>query len=363
MGIASFPVRTVSVSICAAVRLKRRMGATICAQGSSLAGPQGHCYQGWMPTIQEATTPIPVTGEAVARRPRNQLGILLMILAVSCLAAMEASAKLLIEDYPIEMVVWARLTLHFIVTLPVFFFAGRLRFLRTQRPGLHLVRSMFILIASLLFIGALTKIPLAQATALVFTSPLLVTALSALILRERVGIRRWLAILVGFIGVVVLLRPGGDFDWFLLLPLATGFCYAGYQFSTRVLSFTEPTLTLFFYTAVAGAVITTAALPFYWVTPDLEGAAIFLMTGLLGFLGQFFMIRSLQEGEASTVTPFMYAQLIWATLFGLFLFGNFPDVLTFVGAGIIVGSGIYIWHRERLRAQRGSGSDTGGAVS
>ena len=140
----------------------------------------------------------------------------------------------------------------------------------------------------------------------------MVTALSALILREQVGIRRWLAILMGFVGVVVILRPGAAFDWFLLLPLATGFCYAGYQFSTRVLSFSEPTLTLFFYTAVTGAVVTSAMLPFYWVTPDLEGAAIFLMTGLFGFLGQFLMIRSLQVGEASTVTPFMYAQLIWA---------------------------------------------------
>lgn len=327
------------------------MGATTGTQASPLAGARGRCYQGRMPAARTLDTQADPPPPPAARLPRNQLGILLAVAAIFCLATMEASAKFLIEDYPIQMVVWARFTLHFLVTLPIFFIGGRRRYLHTGRPVAHVVRSLILLLASVLFIGALTKIPLAEATSLVFTAPLIVTALSALILHEQVGPRRWIAILVGFAGVLVILRPSADFNWYLLLPLATGFCYAGYQFATRVLSFTEPTLTLFFYTVVAGVVVSSAALPFYWITPDLEAAAIFVITGLFGFLGQFLMIRALQEGEASIVAPFIYTQLIWATIFGFFLFGDFPDLWTFIGAGIVVGSGIYIWYRERVRAR------------
>lgn len=292
----------------------------------------------------------PPSSPVAGRRPRNQLGILLMVGSIFCLAAMEAIAKILVEDYPVQMVVCARLGLHFLVTLPLFFFGGRLHLLKTGRPVLHSARSLVLVLASFLFITALTRIPLAEATSLVFTAPFIVTALSAMFLKERVGARRWIAILVGFAGVIVILRPSTDFNWFLLLPLATGICYACYQVTTRVLSFTEPTLTLFFYTVAAGTVVSGALLPFYWVTPDIEGTGLFLLTGALGFMGQYLVIRALQEGEASTVAPFLYTQLIWATLFGVVLFGNFPDLWTFIGAAIVIGSGIYIWHRERRRA-------------
>lgn len=329
------------------------------AQASPLAGAGGRCYQGGMPAPPTINSQADVPPARPARRPRNQLGILLMVGSILCLAAMEASAKLLIEDYPFPMIVWARLSLHFFLTLPLFFFAGRHRFLRTKRPILHTVRSLILLLGSFFFIGALTRIPLAEATSLVFTAPLIVTALSALILHEKVGLRRWIAIVIGFVGVLVILRPSTNFDWFLLLPLATGFCYAGYQFTTRILSFSEPTLTLFFYTVAAAFVISSAILPFYWVTPDLEGGAIFMLTGVLGVLGQYLVIRALQEGEASIVAPFIYTQIIWATIFGFFLFGNFPDLWTFIGAGIVIGSGIYIWHRERLRANAAQKSAAG----
>ena len=311
--------------------------------GSSLAGAGGRWYQGRMPAS-------PAPSPAAGRRPRNQLGIVLMIGSILCLAAMEAIAKILVDDYPVQMIVCARLALHFLVTLPLFFFGGRLHLLKTNRPVMHSVRSLILVAASFLFITALTQIPLAQATSLVFTAPFVVTALSAMFLGEKVGVRRWVAILVGFAGVLVILRPNAEFNWFLLLPLATGFCYAGYQVTTRVLSFTEPTLTLFFYTVAAGTLVSGALLPFYWVTPDFEASMLFVLTGAFGFLGQYLVIRALQEGEASIVAPFIYTQIIWATIFGIVLFAQYPDLWTFIGAGIVIGSGIYIWHRERRRA-------------
>lgn len=283
---------------------------------------------------------------------RPQLGIAFMCASIFNLAAMEAIAKLLTEDYPWQMVAWARYSFHFVFVLPLFMTVWPARLLRTKRMGLHMVRSIILTAASFFFIGGLSLIPLADATALVFLAPLIVTAISALFLGEAVGIRRWIAVIVGFGGVLVIVRPSPDFtNWAALLPLGAGCCYALYQVSTRILSYTEHAYTLFFYTAFGGFIATTAIVPFYWVTPSWGGFGLLIATGSLGFLGQFLLIKALSVTDASIAAPFIYTQLIWATIYGVLIWGHFPDVYTLVGAAIVIASGIYIWNRERRKAK------------
>lgn len=293
--------------------------------------------------------------ETVLFKPNNpQLGIGLMLASVLCLAAMEAVAKILTATYPFQMVAWGRYAFHVLLILPFLITAtGRSR-LVTRRIGLHLIRTLILVAATLCFIAAITVMPLADATALVFTAPLVVTGISALFLGERVGIRRWLAVLVGFAGVLVIVRPGPDFtNWIALLPLAAGVLYAFYQVSTRMLAATDHAMTLFFYTAIGGMALMSAIVPFYWVTPTGPDLALMALMGVFGCAGQYLLIKSLETANASVVAPFVYAQLIWATLFGLVLFAQFPDLWTLVGAAVLVASGLYIWNRERRLARAG----------
>jgi drug/metabolite transporter (DMT)-like permease len=285
---------------------------------------------------------------AAPRANNPQLGILLMVSAIVALAAMEAVAKQLTKDYPFLFVAWARYAFHMLAILPFFVSAKGIRFLGTGRPWLHGLRTMILATATLFFFGALGEMPLADATALVFTTPLIVTAVSAAFLGETVGWKRWAAVLVGFGGVLVIVRPSPDFtNWIALLPLATGFCYAAYQLSTRILSATDHVMTLFFYGALGGALVLSCIVPFYWAYPTLADWGLLALMGAFGAIGQYFVIRSLQIAEASIVSPFIYTQLIWATIFGLILFDQFPDQWVLIGAAIVVASGLYIWHRER----------------
>ncbi len=282
-----------------------------------------------------------------------QTGILLMILAVSMFAVMEAIAKYMIRSYPSPMVLWGRYLFHFLFVLPFFMTPARFAVLATGRPILQTVRSLAVFTASSLVIVSLAKLPLAFATTLVMATPLFVTALSPIVLGERVGPRRWIGAIIGFLGVIVVIRPSTDFDnWYALLPVGAGACYAIYQMSTRKLSFSEPEMNLFFYTALGGTVVSSAGVALFWRTPDLEGWALLAACGALTGLGQFCLIRAFRIAEASIISPFIYTQMIWAIILGLILFGHMPDRWTIVGATLIVASGLYIWHRERRPARR-----------
>lgn len=280
-----------------------------------------------------------------------KLGVACSLAMSACFATIDATAKLLGQDMPVVQIVWGRYFFHFLF-LAVFLFgrAGLTRILRTNRLALQLGRSVLLVCSTAIFWLALVYLPLAQAIAIGFASPLILTALSALLLGERVGRYRWSAVLVGLCGVVIVVRPGvGELHWAVLLPLAMAFFYALYQITTRVLSRTEDQMTTLFYTGLGGILVSSIAVPFFWVPPTLEQWLGFVWLGLLGGLGHMLLIKAFSLAPASLLAPFGYTSLIWATILGYVVFGEIPDVWTIVGASVIIGSGIFIvWREHRL---------------
>lgn len=276
-----------------------------------------------------------------------RLGIGLMIGGTLLFTTGEAIVKHLTQDYAVTQIVWARYTFHALVTLLFFLRGGIARQARTRRPWLHVTRSALMLAATVLFFTALRYLPLAEAVAINFVMPALVTAFSIPLLGERVGWRRWMAILVAFAGVLVIIRPGmGAMHWAAFLPLGTAACYALYQILTRIAARTDGTNTSLFWTSAFGVVLTSAAVPFAWDAPDAAGWTLMVALGAVYGLGHWLVIRALELAAASRLSPFLYAQIVWATLFGLVLFDQFPDAATFAGLAIVIASGLYIWRRE-----------------
>jgi len=278
-------------------------------------------------------------------RPQNiRLGIGLILIAVALFTIGEAIVKTLAHDYDITQIVWARYIFHALVTYTIFSRVNVLRLARTTRPGLHIARSALMLAATTLFFSALRFLALADAIAISFVGPLLVTALSIPMLKERVGIRRWMAVLVGFAGVLVIIRPGmGVMHWAAILPLLTAVCYAFYQILTRIASRSDDTQTSLFWMSAFGVVVSSLAVPFFWTTPGLIEWVMMAALGTVYGLGHYLLIRGLEIAPASKLSPFLYTQIVWATLLGLMVFDQFPDGPTLVGGAIVIGSGLYIW--------------------
>jgi drug/metabolite transporter (DMT)-like permease len=280
-------------------------------------------------------------------------GILWMLLATLFFVSMDALAKHLSQSYPVPQVVWARYVFH--VLLLALLLGGRVRgVLRTRRLGLQLLRSVFLLGATGLFFTALSFIPLADASAIMFVAPILVTALALPLLGEHVGPRRWASVVVGFGGALIIIRPGGEgMEPTALFALGAATSYAFYQIATRRLAHSDRPLTTLAYSALLGALATSAVVPAFWVAPDWTGWAGMVGLGLFGGTGHFALIKAFETAPAATVTPFGYAALIWATAYGFVLFGDLPDLWTVLGAAIIAASGLYIFHRERARRRSG----------
>jgi drug/metabolite transporter (DMT)-like permease len=278
-------------------------------------------------------------------------GILLLVLALLVFANMEALAKRLSADYPVLQLVWARYTFHVAAMAPFLLARSRLRgLLATHRLGLQLLRSLFLLGMTLFFFWGISRLPLADATALMFVSPLIVTVLSVPMLGEQVGWRRYAAVAVGFCGMIVLLRPGGAVQWAVLLPLTAAVCYALYQLTTRLLVATEPTVTTLAYTASVGLVVSNIAAPLVWVAPDAAGWAGLVAVGILAAMGNALFILAFRA-PASLLAPFNYVHLLWATALGWLVFGQLPDRWTVIGALVICASGLYVFHRETKTAR------------
>lgn len=272
--------------------------------------------------------------------------ILLVLAAVTLYATIDGLAKLMMQDMDVMQIIWAR----FAFSLPLLpFIVGRRwpELLCVARPGLLIARGLIPIVAGLSVVIALGTMPLADATALMFVSPLMLTALAVPLLKERVGLHRWSAVVIGFIGVLVIVRPGGTMGWVALLPLLTAFLYALYQIATRVLSRTTPALVSFTYMVIVGTAGSTLALPFVWRTPDALGWAMMAASGLLHGLAHYLVTRAFALAPAAILAPFNYAQLIGATAIGYVVFGDLPDRWAIVGALIIVAAGLYVAYRER----------------
>ncbi|MCH9673181.1 MAG: DMT family transporter [Gammaproteobacteria bacterium] len=275
-------------------------------------------------------------------------GVRWMLLATFLFTSLDATAKYLTAYYPVEQVVWARFFFHLLLLIAYLGWETT-RAVKTQRLGLQLWRSGLMLVTNLLFFIAVRSLPLADVVAVMFVGPLLVTALSVPLLGERVGPRRWGAVLVGFVGAWIIVRPGsGVMQGLALLPLLAALTNALYTIATRKLSNQDSTMTTLLYTGLIGAVATSAYLPRVWVTPDALGWWLMLLVGALGALGHLAFIRALTISPPAALMPFSYLVLIWSTGYGYVLFDDIPDQQMLIGAAVVVASGLYVLHRERI---------------
>ncbi|MBT5779291.1 MAG: DMT family transporter [Rhodospirillaceae bacterium] len=288
--------------------------------------------------------------DSAERRQIPLRGILYMLAtAVVVFPLLNASVKFLAADYSLVQIIWVRSIVHFLWVVMLFMPGMGWQLFRTQRLGLQLTRSALQLFALIAFVIGLVFLPMTTATSIYFTGPLMVVALAVPLLGERVGLRRWLAVLVGFLGALVIIRPGFEgMHWAALSLIASAFFYALYQILTRRAADHDDFRVSAVYTIVIALVISSIAVPFYWETPTgwLDWL-VFSGLGIFGGLGHLFVIKAYEHAEASFIGPFDYGQLIGVTIIGYLVFAEFPDIWTWVGAAIIITSGIYVSRRER----------------
>lgn len=274
--------------------------------------------------------------------------MLLMACASSLFPVSDVIAKYLVRDYHPLQVTWARYLFQLIILVIALGGPRVLQRFATRRLKLQFLRGILTVLATILFISALKTTPVVDGITLLFTSPLFVVALSVPFLGERVGFHRWAAVLVGFTGVVLVLRPGeGIVQWGALLALASAACVGVFHIVTRILSRTDHPITTLLYMAVTGFLILSAAVPFFWTEPTLEAWVLFALAGLISGVAHYGVITAIRWAPLSAVAPFTYAQIMSATMMGYLVFGDIPGEWTIAGLAIIIGSGLYVLHRER----------------
>lgn len=265
------------------------------------------------------------------------------------LAWSDTLAKYLAAELPVVQIGWIRFSVFLLVMLPVIV-SARPNAMRSSRPSLQLLRGTALVASSLLFIGGLVFLPIAEATATAFVSPLFVTTLSVIFLGEIVGVRRWAATVVGLIGVLVIVRPGTSaFHPATILPILSALAWAMTIVITRKISGSDRVITTMCYAAVVGFALLSLVVPFWWVTPTPKQLAVAVGIGLTSTMGHWVVVMAFRHADASVLAPFSYTHLLWVTLLGYWLFGDVPDAWTLSGAAIIIASGIYTAQRERSR--------------
>lgn len=287
---------------------------------------------------------------AKVRRARLT-GIALMCATLACFSLLDSSAKYLSHYMPVLEIVWARYTSAFLLALLLFNPLARPGMMRTNRPWLQIIRSTLLMGSTIFNFLALEYLQLDQVLAVTFSLPFLVAALSGPMLGEWVGTRRWAAIGVGFVGVLVVTRPGfGVIHPAIGYAAAATLCYALYALSTRMLARTDSSETTLFYSNLVGAVVTLPIVYVVW-TPPARVLEVVLMIamGALGSFGHYLLIVAHRLAPASVLAPFIYTQLLWVVILGYLVFSDVPNGWTMVGIAIVIASGLYIFHRERVR--------------
>lgn len=281
----------------------------------------------------------------------NGAGILFMLLAIFCFTLMDATVKSMVDRYPAPMLVWIRFLGQFLLVL----FLLRHRFLshlRTKHLGVHIARAVTQIGSTALFFTSLAYIGLAEATALIDTNPVFITLGAALFLGEKLGPRRIFGIFAALCGALIILRPGATvFSPAAILPLIGAISYAANALITRWIGPKESAWTSMVFTSVICTALASLALPFFWVPITSTDLPRFALVGLLGTVAQLCIIRAFTLAEASSVAPFAYAGILFATVWGILFFGNYPDHWTVIGALVIVAAGLYVWHRETRTAR------------
>ena len=281
--------------------------------------------------------------------PRIGRGIALILATTACFASLDALAKLSNRYLPVNEIVWGRYLFHGIAL--TLLMAPRMKFdlVRTAHPGMQILRSLVLLISSTLFVAALVYLPLAEAAAISFVSPLILMALSGPLLGDKVRRSQWIAVATGFFGVLVLIRPGGKlFDIATLLPIGCAVTYAMFQIITRKYVGRDSAYTTHFWTAMVCTIVSSLTLPFFWKTPDLWGWLSLMVMGVVGGTGHYLLIRAYENAPPSSLAPFTYAQLVSSTLLSWLVFDHIPDGGSFLGMAIIASAGLFaVWTQRR----------------
>jgi len=277
----------------------------------------------------------------------NLKGICLILVTLALFTSMDSVAKHLVQNYPPIQVIWARYlsqtVVSFILLSPVLY-----RILRTKNFKLQILRSALLFTATVCFFTSLKTLKLADVNAIFQVSPIFVTILSVLVLKETVGHRRWLGVAFGLIGALLIIGPGtGVFSYTVILPIISALSYAAYVISTRYLSQDESPLTSFVYTALLGSIAASILVVPSWTPIESSDLFVFSVFGLLGATGHFFLIHAYRISEASFLAPFNYIGILYGSLWGFYFFNEVPSLITILGGLIIVSSGIYIWLREQ----------------
>ena len=266
------------------------------------------------------------------------------------LGVSDVTAKYLSATLPSIEIAWIRFAVFALIMTPGMIPGSPLFALRSDRPRFQVMRGVTLLGSSLLFIIGLRYLPIAEASATGFVSPLFVTALSIIFLGERVGMRRWAATAVGLFGVLVILRPGTSaFHAAAFFPVISALSWASTLIMTRMMSGRDPAITTMTYSSIVGISILTLLVPFVWVAPSWHDVLFGVLIGVASTLGQWIVVLAFRYADASVLAPFQYTQLLWVSILGFLVFGELPDIWTVVGAVFIVASGLYTAHRERVR--------------
>jgi drug/metabolite transporter (DMT)-like permease len=284
-----------------------------------------------------------------ATHPNTLFGIALMIAAMIVLPFLDVVAKFLGEqNVPIMEIVWARLFFGMVMTAPLVWKMDGARSLIPQRPVVHTIRAIFLVAATALFFWALKFQGIAETLAIFFVQPLVITMLSPLVLGEKVGLRRWLAVAVGFMGTLIIIRPGFQgLNPGAFMALGAGTSLALYMLLTRRIAGSASAVTTTFLTSLAGAVLTSIAVVFVWQAPTPQQWGLFVLLAFIATVGHYLIVRAYDYAEASLLAPLGYTEMIMAVIVGWYFFGDFPDAWTFVGVGILIACAIYISYRER----------------
>jgi drug/metabolite transporter (DMT)-like permease len=295
-------------------------------------------------------------------RSNNIAGIIFISIAIFMLASMDAVAKWLVQsDYSVFQILFIRGCINLTILSCAMPFFGGIRLIKTKRFGAHSLRGIFGFVAPFLFFSALQSMPLAEATVIFFVAPFIMTAASVPIFKEKVGIHRWGAILVGFCGVLYVIQPTSDiFNPAAFLVLGSALAYSFLMLASRWLGQTDATFTIVFYVTFWTVTVSAFAQPFVWQPIPFQDVLIIGLMALLSLAGNFFIVKAFTIGEVGVITPFEYSGLLWAVLFGVFIFDEVPGSNVWVGVSAIAVSGLYIVYRENRKKpdqKQGQASD------
>ena len=280
-------------------------------------------------------------------RPLVAMG--LFSLAMMIFSSTDGAAKYLSSEIAPQQIIFLRYVIILTLILLFSIYQGRRNLFKTEQPKLQILRGLCMASSGLLIYFALKHLPLELCAAISFVSPLFVTALSIPLLGERVGLRRWIAVLIGLLSVLIILRPGGtSFQLAMLLPLGASLCWATGLTLTRLMRDREQALTVLAWSSLVGVVALSPLAWSVWLTPNASQWTILILLGVFNGLGQYLVIRAFMLASASLLAPFSYSIIIWSMLIGLVVFNSFPDAMTLVGTVILIAAGLYIWNREKV---------------